>query len=133
MAIHYVGRSLFDKLDVDTCLAPEADNWTDLNCSLQLSVWGGSGPEIEGSGRNLMNQLVPYLKIRPCPFRNGLRRELYIIQLLRLALGSARNFLSSQIAQPQRDENIAARFPAALWPEACSVVCLYHPCIHIYI
>ena len=31
--VHYVRHSLFNKLDHDSCLTPEAQNWTDLNCS----------------------------------------------------------------------------------------------------
>ena len=38
------------KLDLDTCLTPEAESWTDLNCRLQLNVWDGSGLNIEVSG-----------------------------------------------------------------------------------
>ena len=38
-------------LELDTCLTLEAQNWTDLNCRLQLSFWDGSDPKIEGSNR----------------------------------------------------------------------------------
>ena len=34
-------------LDDDTCVTPETQNWTDLNCT--IGVWDGSGPKIEGS------------------------------------------------------------------------------------
>ena len=36
-------------LDLDTCLAPEAQKWTDFNYSLKLSDWDGSGSKFEGS------------------------------------------------------------------------------------
>ena len=46
----YMAFITFNKLDLETCLTPEAQNWTDLSCSVQLSVWDGSGPKVEGSG-----------------------------------------------------------------------------------
>ena len=54
-AFHYSWHSLFDKMDLDTCLTREAKNRTDLSCSPELSARHGSGPEIEGSGPNLTN------------------------------------------------------------------------------
>ena len=51
------------KLDLDTCLTAEAQKWTDLSCRLKLSVWDGSGPEIEGSGHNF--QITNKKKIAP--------------------------------------------------------------------
>ena len=31
-AIHYLWLSVFTKLDINTCLTPETQSWTDLNC-----------------------------------------------------------------------------------------------------
>ena len=38
------------KLDLESCLTPEAKNWTDLSYRIQLSVWDGSGAKIECPG-----------------------------------------------------------------------------------
>ena len=41
--IHHLRHLSFNKLDLDTCLTPEAKSWTDLNCIPQLRAWHGSG------------------------------------------------------------------------------------------
>ena len=39
-------NALFSTMDLDTCLTPEAKNWTDLNCSPSSNVWDVSGHKI---------------------------------------------------------------------------------------
>ena len=40
-------------LDLNTCLTPGAQNWTDLNYTVYFSVWDGCGPKCCCSGSNL--------------------------------------------------------------------------------